>query len=72
MRNKEDELTLDIKIDMGEDVAEQEGRILNFYKAPNIDLARSSTTGSDCFYTVNPNALTQLKNSLEIVSTQKF
>lgn len=31
---------LQIKIDIREDVEEQEGRILSFYKAPNIDWAR--------------------------------
>ncbi|KAK2870672.1 hypothetical protein Q8A67_023199 [Cirrhinus molitorella] len=40
LQNKEDEPTLKIKMDIGEDVEEQEGTILNFYKAPNIDWAR--------------------------------
>ncbi len=38
--NKEDEPTLKIKIDIREDVEEQEGTIFNFYKAPNIDWAK--------------------------------
>ncbi|KAI7814205.1 hypothetical protein IRJ41_010097 [Triplophysa rosa] len=38
--SKEDEPILKIRIDIREDVEEQEGTILNFYKAPNIDWAR--------------------------------
>ncbi|XP_058630085.1 uncharacterized protein LOC131539495 [Onychostoma macrolepis] len=40
LQNKEDEPTLKIKIDIREDVEEQEGTIFNFYKAPNIDWAK--------------------------------
>ncbi|KAK7125348.1 hypothetical protein R3I93_010121 [Phoxinus phoxinus] len=40
LQKKEDEPTLKIKLDIGEDVEEQEGTILNFYKAPYIDWAR--------------------------------
>lgn len=39
-KKKEDEATLKIKIDIGEDAEEQEGTILDFYKAPYIDWAR--------------------------------
>ncbi|KAL1279315.1 hypothetical protein QQF64_025988 [Cirrhinus molitorella] len=40
LQNKEDEPTLKIKTDIVEDVEEQKGTILIFYKAPNIDWAR--------------------------------
>lgn len=40
MATKKKKPTLKIKLDIGEDVEEQEGTILNFYKAPYIDWAR--------------------------------
>lgn len=40
LRQKEDEPPLKVRIDIREDMEDQEGRIINFYKVPKIDWAR--------------------------------
>ncbi|XP_073709377.1 uncharacterized protein [Misgurnus anguillicaudatus] len=40
LRQKEDELPLKVRIDIREDMEDQEGRIINFYKVPKIDWTR--------------------------------
>ncbi|XP_073805177.1 uncharacterized protein [Danio rerio] len=40
LRQKEDEPSLKVRIDIREDMKDQEGAIINFYKVPKIDWAR--------------------------------
>ncbi|XP_042619485.1 uncharacterized protein LOC109072616 isoform X2 [Cyprinus carpio] len=40
LRQKEDEPPLKVRIDIREDMEDQEGRIINFYKVPKIDWTR--------------------------------
>ncbi len=40
LRQKEDEPPLKVRIDIREDMEDQEGRIIHFYKVPNIDWTR--------------------------------
>ncbi len=40
LRQKEDEPPLKVRIDIREDMEDQEGRIIHFYKVPKIDWTR--------------------------------
>lgn len=40
LHNKEDEPTLKVKLDIGDDEDDREAQIISFYKAPNVDWAR--------------------------------